>query len=174
MSNSAGSAAEMGGVDDPGGTVGGVPEDGGGVAGGVPEVGGGVPGPPGVPGPDPPGDDGVPPPPTVNGTPGKKNPSGGAPGTGATGGVSMEVIGGGATGNSTGDSLFASSTAGLAASIASVAGSVLETGATGASDKRLPQRVRAMCVPSLKTVSPAGISTAFLVQKILFPIRYET
>ena len=170
MSNSAGSGAEMGGVDDPGGTVGGVPEDGGGVAGGDPEVGGGVPG----PGPDPPGDDGVPPPPTVNGTPGKKNPSGGAPGTGATGGVSMEVIGGGATGNSTGDSLFASSTAGLAASIASVAGSVLETGATGASDKRLPQRVRAMCVPSLKTVSPAGISTAFLVQKILFPIRYET
>ncbi len=170
MSNSAGSAAEMGGVDDPGGTVGGVPEDGGGVAGGVPEVGGGVPG----PGPDPPGDDGVPPPPTVNGTPGKKNPSGGAPGTGATGGVSMEVIGGGATGNSTGDSLFASSTAGLAASIASVAGSVLETGATGASDKRLPQRVRAMCVPSLNTVSPAGISTAFLVQKILLPIRYET
>src|SRR5580698_234241 len=164
MSNSAGSAAEMGGVDDPGGTVGGVPEDGGGVAGGVPEVGGGVPG----PGPDPPGDDGVPPPPTVNGTPGKKNPSGGAPGTGATGGVSMEVIGGGATCNSTGDSLFASSTAGLAASIASVAGSVLETGATGASDKRLPQRVRAMCVPSLKTVSPAGISTAFLVQKMLF------
>src|SRR3984957_17935449 len=173
MSNSAGSAAEMGGVDDPGGTVGGVPEEGGGVAGGVPEVGGGVPGPPGVPGPDPPGDDGVPPP-TVNGTPGKKNPSGGAPGTGATGGVSMEVIGGGATGNSTGDSLFASITAGLAASIASVAGSVLDTGATGASDKRLPQRVRAMCVPSLKTVSPAGISTGFLVQKILFPIRYET
>src|ERR1700685_3136855 len=134
MSNSAGSAAEMGGVDDPGGIV-----------GGVPEVRGGGAGPPGVPGPDPPGVDDVPPPSTENGTQGKEKPSGGATGTGATGGVSMEVIGGGATGNSTGDSLFAGSTAGLAASIASVAGLVLETGATGASDKRLPQRVRGMC-----------------------------
>src|SRR6202453_4156014 len=156
MSNSAGSAAEMGGVDDPGGIV-----------GGVPEVGGGVAGPPGVPGPDPPGVDDVPPPPTVNGTPGKKNPSGGATGTGATGGVSMEVIGGGATGNSTGDSLFASSTAGLAASIASVAGSVLETGATGASDKRLPQRVRAMCPSTIPGLA------YFSTRKPITPRRRE-
>jgi len=163
MNNSAGSAAEIGGVDGPGDTVRGGPEGGGGVAGV-----------PGVTGPEPPGVDGVPPPPTVNGTPGKKNPRGGAPEIGVAGGVSIEVIGGGAIGNSTGDSLFASSTAGLAAPIASGAGSVLEIGATGASDKRLPQRVRAICGPSLKTVSPAGISTAFLVQKMLFPIRYET
>jgi hypothetical protein len=51
-----------------------------------------------------------------------------------------------------------------ATSIASAGGSFGETGPSGATEMRLPQRVRASCTPSLMTVSPACNVRVFLVQ----------
>ncbi len=53
------------------------------------------------------------------------------------------------------------------------AGSVADTG-PAVSDRQFPHRVRAMLVPSVRTVSPAGITTFLLVQKTSSPWRYET
>lgn len=50
-------------------------------------------------------------------------------------------------------------------------GSAGEVGAIGTSEMRLPQRARARCTPSLRTVSPASIVTFFFVQKMRSPRR---
>jgi len=55
--------------------------------------------------------------------------------------------------------------------IVSSAGSAGEVGATGTSEMRLPQRVRARCTPSVRRVSPACIVTLFFVQKMRSPRR---
>ena len=167
------SGAGTGGVA--GGIAGGVGPDGGGVEGGVGPDGGVGVGPEGGVGVDGlPGGRGVPEPIGKDGSGGAKTPTGETPGT--AGGVAIVVAGGGVTGISAGAgvSILANSTPPSAISIAADAGSFLAFGATGTVERRFPHRVRAMFAPSLRTVSPARIVTAFFVQKISLPIRYET
>jgi hypothetical protein len=56
----------------------------------------------------------------------------------------------------------------------SSSGPAARIGPAGTSDKRFPQRVLAMCSPSVITVSPLGSIIGFLDQNTLFPSRYET
>jgi len=138
---------------------------GGGVTGGGGLDGGGGPfgggsGPVGIP-----GVDGVPPIGKSGGTIGMKMDPGVCRGT------TIVVAGGTASGNSGADSGAASGPPSAGISIASGDGSGINTGPMGASEMRFPQRVRAMCSPSVTTVSPAGRFSLFYVQKIWLPTR---
>src|SRR5580698_4996465 len=139
------------------------------AGGGVTSGGGGVGGPDGVGGPlgggsgpvGIPGVDGVPPIGKSGGMIGTKMEAGVC-----GGGTTIVVAGGAASGNSSEDSGAASSPPAAGISIASGNGSVFSTDPTGASEMRFPQRVRAMCSPSVTTVSPARRVSLFFVQKI--------
>jgi hypothetical protein len=85
--------------------------------------------------------------------------------------TTMPVVGGGASGISAGATGTASGPAPAGTSIASGEGSAFSTGSPGTWETRLPQRVLAMCAPSVSTVSPAGRVIRFLVQKIWLPTR---
>jgi len=131
---------------------------GGGVEGGGPFEGGtelvGIP-----------GEDGVPPMGKSGGMIGTKMDPGDCCGT------MIAVVGGTTSGNSGDDSEAGKSPPSAGSSIASGEGSLFNTGATGPSEIRFPQRVLAMCSPSVNTVSPAGRFSRFFVQKIRLPTR---
>jgi len=112
-----------------------------------------------------PGEDGIPPTGKTGGTIGMKMDPAGCCGT------TIVVMGGGPIGNSDDDSTAAKSPPSAGISNASGEGSLFNTGPTGASEIRFPQRVLAMCSPSVTTVSPAGRFSLFFVQKIRVPTR---
>ena len=90
---------------------------------------------------------------------------------GVCSGTTIVVVGGATSGNAGNVSGAAKSAPSAGIAIASGAGSSFSTGPTGTSDKRFPQRVRAVCSPSVTTVSPAGIVSLFFVQKMRLPMR---
>jgi hypothetical protein len=149
-----GSGVATGGGVDGGGITGGGAGPPGGV--GVPEGGTGLDGIP--------GGNGDPPSGKIGGIGGMKLDPEGVSGT------TMAVVGGGASGIS-GATGTASGPAPAGISIASGEGSAFITGSPGTSERRLPQRVLAICAPSVRTVSPAGRVIRFFVQKIRLPTR---
>lgn len=130
---------------------------GGGGGGGGPPLPGGVVGAPGGNGPPPGGKIG-----TIGGM--KIDP-------GSVSGATIPVVGGATSGISGGATSIASGPRAAGSSIASGEGSAISTGSPGTSESRLPQRVRAMCAPSVSTASPAGRVIRFFVQKIRLPTR---
>src|SRR5277367_3373156 len=93
---------------------------------------------------------------------------------GEGGGTAIAVAGGNSSGSSGDNSGAARSPPSAGISIASGEGPLFSTGPAGASEMRFPQRVLAICSPSVITVSPAGRFSLFFVQKIRLPTRYET
>lgn len=90
------------------------------------------------------------------------------------GGVScatIPVVGGATSGISGGATNIASGPRAAGSSMASGEGSAISTGSPGTSERRLPQRVRAICAPSVRTVSPSGRVILFFVQKMRLPTR---
>ena len=140
---------------------------GGGGGGGGGTTGGGEP-PGGVGVEGTPGGNGDPPSGKIGGIGGMKIDPAGVSGT------TIPVVGGGTSRVSGGPTRAASGPAPAGASIASGDGSAFSTGSPGTSERRLPQRVLAMCVPSVRIASPAGRVKRFLVQKMRLPTRYET